>query len=142
MDEQVNELLKTLKVEHRAFVDVAQALDIGKRTAHGVCGEWSPKDVVAHLVGWDASLKGFIVDIENFVPPYDVHGFNEQSVAARAEMGWAAVIGELKTNFAELEVTLDTVTPEMRIYPRVVDWLPGRVADYQLHTGQLEKWVS
>lgn len=142
MDAQIRELHQKLEAAHTQFINVAEQLDPAKRDVAGVCGEWSPREVAAHLVGWDASVKQLIVDIENFIPPYDVHGFNQQSVAARAEHSWDTVMGELSTNFTELTQALATVAPDMRIYDRITGWLDGRIADYQLHTGQLEEWVA
>lgn len=52
----MNKLIEQLANLTRAqsdFVQIANQLDPQKRNQPGVCGEWSPKDVVAHLVGWD-----------------------------------------------------------------------------------------
>lgn len=141
-DKALEERLIKLTQTQTKFVDVANQLSQAQQTKVGVCGSWSPKDVVAHLVGWDASLKQLIVDIENFVPPYDVHQFNEQSVAVRQALSWQDVLTELQTNFAELQTAVPTVTQEMKIYGRVKDWLSGRIADYELHTGQFEAWLE
>ena len=142
MDARIGELQQELEAAHIQFVDIAGRLDPAKRDAAGVCGEWSPREVAAHLVGWDASVKQLIDDIENFEPPYDVHGFNQRSVAARADRAWRTVMSELSTNFTELTQALATVTPDMRIYDHVTGWLGGRLEDYRLHTGQLEAWVE
>lgn len=142
MDPQIRNLRQELEVAHAEFVNVADQLNPAKRNQTGVCGKWSPKEVTAHLVGWDASLKQFIVDIENFIPPFDVHGFNQRSVEARAEDPWEIVMAELAANFVELTEALATVTSEMQIYDRVSSWLGGRIEDYRLHTGQLEAWIG
>ncbi|MEZ4714043.1 MAG: hypothetical protein R3A44_43065 [Caldilineaceae bacterium] len=142
MDAQIGELQQRLQTAHTRFVQVAEQLDPVRHIQPGVCGAWSPKDVAAHLVGWDASLKQLIVDIENFEPPYDVHAFNQRSVEARADRTWAVVMAELTTNFDELSEALAIVAPEMKIYARVTGWLAGRIADYELHTEQLESWLA
>jgi len=48
----------------------------------------------------------------------------------------------MKTNFQELKLAVAAVVPEMKSYARVVSWLPGRTADYILHTGQLAAWLA
>ena len=142
MDAELSVLWRELDAAHATFIQAADRLDPAARRQVGVCGEWSPKEVAAHLVGWDASLKQFIADTERFEPPNDVHGFNRQSVAARKGLSWSAVIDELGQNFRELGQAIATVEPEMRIYERVHGWMAGRIEDYRLHTGQLESWLA
>ena len=142
MDAKLAELWTKLHEAHDSFVRVAGRLSPAKRQQSGVCGEWSPKEVVAHLVGWDASLKQFVIDIEHFEPPDNVHKFNAQSVAARQGLSWDEVMHKLQTNFVELGQAIDSVEPQMRIYERVHGWMVGRIEDYKLHTGQLQSWLG
>ena len=141
MDANLYELHEKLDFAYINFVQVAHQLDPIKRYQAGVCGEWSPKDVVSHLIGWDKSLKGFIVDIENFDPPYDIHKFNMVSVKSREHLSWDEVMDELETNIQELAQAIATVEPQMKIYDRVQEWLLGRTKDYELHKNQLEDWL-
>ncbi|MCB9077610.1 MAG: maleylpyruvate isomerase N-terminal domain-containing protein [Anaerolineaceae bacterium] len=142
MDENINRLFTELTAAYANFIQVANQLDGNKRYQAGVCGEWSPKDVISHLVGWDQSLKALIVAPDEFEPPYEVDNFNARSVASRKDLDWAAVIDEMETNFEELRQALALVKPEMPIYRRVISWLPGRREDYELHTRQLEAWLG
>ena len=142
MDITLNELKVQFGLAHTDFIQVANQLDPKQHNQPGVCGEWSPKDVVAHLVGWDKSLKVFIVDIANFDPPYDVDSFNNLSVKSRKQMSWDEVIEELESNFLDLEQAIVTIEPYMQIYNRVKSWLAGRIEDYMLHRSQIEDWLS
>lgn len=135
-----DQLIK-LTAAQELFVATADRLDPVLSLRPGVCGEWSPKDVVAHLVGWDESLLTFIVDIDNFEPPTDVDKFNEMSVYSRQSLSWEEALTEMDTIFQQLRQALPTVTPDMKIYPRVTGWLDGRTADYELHQGQLAAWL-
>ena len=141
MDTNLNELKVKLKFAHTNFVQIANQLDPKKHNQAGVCGEWSPKDVVSHLVGWDKSLKEFIEDVENFDPPYDADNFNRLSVKSRKHLSWNEVMNELKTNFSDLEQAITTVKSQMKIYNRVMSWLSGRIEDYELHISQLDDWL-
>lgn len=136
------ERLVTLTQAHSNFIQICQQLDPQKYNQPGVCGTWSPKDTVAHLIGWDKSLLQFITDIDNFIPPYDPDLFNEQSVQQRKQLSWADVMQEMEINFPELQQAIQTVTPEMKIYERVFNWIAGRTEDYVLHSGQLAAWVA
>ncbi len=123
------------------FVQTANQLEPQKRDQPGVCGEWSPKDVVAHLVGWDQALLVFITDPDHFSPPDDIDLFNQQSVQLREHFGWSEVIQEMDLNFRNLQQAVVTVHPEMKIYERATSWLAGRAEDYTLHQIQLAAWV-
>lgn len=142
MDETINQLFTKLTAAHANFIQVANQLNGNKQYQAGVCGEWSPKDVVSHLVGWDQSLKELIIAPDDFDPPDEVANFNARSVTSRQHLDWTAVIDEMETNFEELKQALALVKPEMPIYRRVISWLPGREEDYELHTSQLEAWVG
>ena len=141
MDANLNESQGKLNIAYANFIQAANQLDPNKRYQAGVCGEWSPKDVVSHLIGWDKSLKTFMVDTENFDPPHDVNNFNMLSVKSRNHLSWGEVMNELETNFSDLTQAIATLEPQMKIYKRVNSWLLGRIEDYELHTGQLEDWL-
>ncbi|MDJ0755929.1 MAG: ClbS/DfsB family four-helix bundle protein [Ardenticatenaceae bacterium] len=141
MNTTISQLLAELKSAHTLFINTAQQLDPAKRSRAGVCGVWSPKDVTAHLTGWDQLLNTFINDPVNFSPPQDVHQFNELSVQKRRDHNWDEIMAECQTNFSQLEESLATVTAEMKMFPRVTGWLPGRIADYKLHQQQLAEWL-
>jgi len=135
-------LQKTLSLTYTKFCQTANQLAPLLRSKPGVCGDWSPKEVVAHLIGWDELLQDFIFDPDEFDPPIDVNQFNKQSVALLEQLNWAEVMRELETSFHGLEQALATVQPDSKIYPRVVMWMQGRIEDYELHTGQLAAWLT
>ncbi|MDH3675537.1 MAG: ClbS/DfsB family four-helix bundle protein [Anaerolineae bacterium] len=141
MDKNINQLFANLTSAYTNFVQVANQLDPNKRYQVGVCGDWSPKDVVSHLVGWDQSLRELIVVPDGFDPPYEVDKFNAQSVAARKHLDWEEVMEEMETNFQDLRLVLASVEPEMKIYQHIINWLPGRREDYEVHTNQLKAWL-
>lgn len=138
----LSERLADLTRVQSDFVQIANQLDPQKRNQAGVCGEWSPKEVVTHLVGWDQSLLTFITDNDNFVPPDDVEEFNRQSVQSREHLSWSDVMQEMEATFRDLQQAVADVHPEMKIYDRVGGWLAGRTEDYGLHRGQLAAWVT
>ncbi|KAA3657910.1 MAG: ClbS/DfsB family four-helix bundle protein [Chloroflexi bacterium] len=142
MDREIQQLRLDLLLAYTKFCKVANQLSPLLRSETGVCGDWSPKEVVAHLVGWDALFQDFIVDPENFDPPIDVNQFNSQAVATLKQLTWAELMHELEDSFRGLEQALSTVQPDLKIYPRVMMWCQGRIEDYELHTGQLAAWLA
>jgi hypothetical protein len=138
----LSEQLANLTCAQSDFVQIANQLDPQKRDQAGVCGEWSPKEVVAHLAGWDQSLLTFITDNDNFIPPNDVEQFNQQSVQSRKHLSWPEIMQEMEANFRKLQQVVVVVSPEMKIFDRVTSWLAGRTEDYVLHRSQLAAWVT
>lgn len=133
---QVTELTSAFKT----LKSITDKLPPARQTESGACGDWSPKEVIDHLIGWDSALADFATEPATFNPEplYDVHAFNQASVSSRQNQSWAETIAEWDTTMTRLETALSTITPDQRPYPRIVDWLSGRIADYKLHTEQLE----
>lgn len=142
-----SELAENLANAYTSFVAVTAQLDETLHNKAGVCGEWSPREVIAHLVGWDAkAVEGFNLFIqgegERFVFP-DIDEFNAQSVRSRQHLTWHAALSELQTAQQELQDMIKIVQakglPAESGFGR---WLIGRTADYELHTQQLQAWVA
>ena len=110
----------------------------------GVNGEWSPHEMIAHLIGWDRALSAFIADPKGFdpAPLYDRQAFNATSVSARRHQSWDDTIDEWQDSYRTLQQALTTVTTDMPIYARVCWWLRGRQGEYTFHTRQLEAWMA
>ena len=137
-------LTHELSLTYLRFIQLAEILPPEKHNHAGICGHWSPKDVISHLIGWDKSLCDFIKNPDAFDPEplHDVHAFNAKSVSDRHALTWELTMDELKLTFSELREALEIITPEIKIYERVQSWVSGRVDDYRLHSTQLEDWIE
>lgn len=51
-----DQFIRTLKESHQALVDFVSALQPEERTLPGAAGDWSVKDVLAHMAMWEAEL--------------------------------------------------------------------------------------
>lgn len=114
------------------------------REQSGVCGEWSPKEVVAHLAGWDREaarrfqqfMQGPTEDID-----YDLDAFNAESVAARQHLAWEQALHELDKAHRVLQQAIALVEPQhLEADSRFFEWLEGRSRDYDEHTAQIQTW--
>jgi len=143
MDTGLTRLEMELSTAFTNFVRVTAQVDPDKRYQPGVSGDWSPKDVISHLIGWDESLQKFIADPDGFDPSplYDLNAFNAKSVSERHYQSWAETMDELQRSYKDLLQAIRGVTVEMRIYDRVRGWLQGRREDYEFHTSQMEEWI-
>ncbi len=144
MDIELKRLQTELSIAYTKFCRVVEQLEPSKQLQSGVSGDWSPKDVLAHLIGWDQALYQFIIDPEGFNPDplYDIDKFNAKSVSERHHQSWDEVLSALKGNYLALESKITTVTADMQIYDRVVGWVQGRTKDYEFHRKQLEDAIE
>ncbi|MEM8857804.1 MAG: maleylpyruvate isomerase N-terminal domain-containing protein [Chloroflexota bacterium] len=137
---QINELTTA----YHQFMALTAQVPLEQQLAPGVSGHWSTKDVISHLIGWDSAFCDFITNPDEFIPEplYDVHSFNDQSVADRKHQNWAETVEESHDALHRLVEALDSVHSDMRIFERTAGWLTGRIADYRFHTDQLEEWLG
>ena len=144
MDIELKGLQTEFSIAYTNFFRVIQQLEPDKGSQSGVSGDWSPKDVISHLIGWDKSLQEFIADPDEFNPDplYDINTFNAKSVSERQHQSWEETIDELQSSYIDLEKAITTVTVEMKIYDRVSGWLKGRREDYEFHASQMEEWIE
>ena len=124
------------------FMQVVDQLEPAQREQAGVCGDWSARQVVAHLIGWDELFVEFIVRPETFIPPQDIDQFNQRSVEARRYDSWDQLMRAMTATFDALQRGVVSVSAEMKIYDRVIAWLDGRIEDYALHRTQIAAWLD
>lgn len=144
MDLTLQKRQSELSAAYSAFCQILDRIDDAKHDQAGVCGAWSPQDVVAHLIGWDKSMEEFIADPERFDPTslLDFDRFNARSVSERAQQSWQETLDELQREHARLHAAIATVSTESKIFDRVCEWLAGRTNDYEHHTAQLRGWIA
>ena len=135
-------LREALSTVQHAFIQALEQLDAERRDVVGVCGNWSAKDVIAHLIGWDAALLSYLDDPLNFNPEplYACDTFNAQSVSDRQAHTWQQCIDELRSHSIKLEDALSSLIAEAPHYKRVCEWLQGRIEDYEHHCKQVTAW--
>jgi hypothetical protein len=129
---------------HTQFQEAAAAVPPHLWEQAGVCGDWTPRQVAAHLAGWDReaarALHALLAGApEEFVT--DVDAFNAASVAARAHLSWAGTCGEVYQAHEALMQAIDTLIVADLPAPGYRTWMDGRVADYALHTAHLRAWL-
>jgi len=129
---------------HATFQHVAAALPLNCRDQAGVCGQWTPKQVAAHLAGWDReaarALQALLADApEDLVS--DIDRFNRASVDARTHLSWEGTCWELHASHKTLQHAIDTLIQAQRDAAGYRLWMDGRIADYAVHTAQVRAWL-
>ncbi|HEY7356462.1 MAG TPA: maleylpyruvate isomerase N-terminal domain-containing protein [Ktedonobacterales bacterium] len=128
------------------FLETCAHLDPGLYEAGTVDGQWSVRDVVAHLTGWDHEaterfwrfLAGPTDDVT-----YDNDEFNARSVAARQHFSYQQAIKELRSVHRGLEEAIAAVQPEdVEAESRYAEWLAALSKHYEEHTARLKSIVA
>ena len=67
------EILKALEDEHERFLDLIEDLPPEDLTAPGVNGDWSIKDIMAHINSWEAELIKLLFQARQGAKPTSIH---------------------------------------------------------------------
>jgi hypothetical protein len=130
---------------HTTFLQVGALLPPQRREQSGVCGHWSPKQVAAHLAGWDHEAARALRVLAAEGPQdlvADIDTFNRASVAARAHLSWQGTCVGLHMAHESLQGAIDAIVRARLPAPGYLEWMSRRVADYALHTEQLRAWIA
>ncbi len=139
-------LQENLAAAFAGFLEVCDQLDSRLYENTTIDGQWSAKDVVAHLTGWDHEaterfwrfLAGPTEDIT-----YNADEFNSRSVAARQHFSYGQALKELKTVHRGLEEAIAAVQPEdLENESRFVEWMEALSTHYAEHTMQLRRLIG
>jgi hypothetical protein len=120
--------------------------------------DWTPRDVVAHLIGWNRhTIEGCREILEDRKPHYlgdafnDFSNLNAQSVERYSCKDREGLLAELDSSFNELGAYLRTVDPdrwETHDGVRHEKWIitaPDSVDalrnDYEAHREEIERWL-
>jgi hypothetical protein len=130
---------------HATFQHVAAALPFDRRDQAGVCGQWTPKQVAAHLAGWDReaarALQALLANApEDLVADIDL--FNHASVDARMHLSWEGTRWELRAAHEALQHAIDAIIQSSAPALGYLTWMDGRIVDYDVHTAQLRAWLQ
>ncbi|MDR8392601.1 DinB family protein [Aliifodinibius sp. S!AR15-10] len=134
--------LRNLQFE---FIEVAQQLEQSKREKPGVCGSWSPKQVIAHITGWDKEVirqfELFRDGLEKAIE-HDIDEFNKNSVEDRNHLSWDETITELQqAHKLFYEMAKSISSGERSKNEDYREWIEVQIDHYKHHTEQLEQWV-
>jgi hypothetical protein len=108
--------------------------------------EWTPKDVLSHIVGWDIEV---IKKFEEFIvnpdadDEYDINKFNKYSVIKRKDNSFDEVMDEFKRAQSGLREIISRLTiNNIMLEPRFKEWVEVLIEHYLHHGVQIEKLVD
>jgi len=147
-----------LRREYQAFCEVVLALPEELYLAK--IDEWAPRDVVAHLVGWNRRMMGACQDIlAGRTPAYyadapnDYRTINAGYVARHASTSREALLHDLAAGLEELAAYVSALEPAeweashgVKHYRGAPATVAGTLAslagDYAQHARQIREWQS
>jgi hypothetical protein len=128
------QLLTDLQDEQAQFDALLGEIGEAHMIQPGVTGDWSIKDIVAHLTSWRrrtvASFQAALRHESAFVPPWpsnleEADDINAWIYAANQDRPLSDVLEESRAIFERLLATLSAI-PEAELFePKRFDWLEG-----------------
>ena len=136
-------LCENLYTVEKEFNQVSKSLNTKIRDQKITEGSWSVKDVLSHIVGWEAEVvkqfKAFLVnpDVDD---NYDIDSFNKIAVELRKHLSWNQIEEELKTAQTELSGFLFSLNQKnIEDEKRFIEWVKVLADHYVHHTKQLKQ---
>jgi hypothetical protein len=152
-----DEILDALEDSREEFLDTLEGLAEAALLEPGVVGEWSIKDVLAHLVAWETELVKLLWQVHNGDRPTTIH-FGKVDVDARNaalylefkdrpwERIWADFTAVRKQTIRRVEPFSDSELTEARHFPYLKEkalweWIAGDSFDHEReHAAEIKAW--
>ena len=128
------QLLTDLQDEQAHFEALLGEIGEAHMTQPGVAGDWSIKDIVAHLTGWRrrtvARFQAALRHESSFSTPWPLNLEDDDEInawiySANKDRPLTDVLEESRTVFAQLVDTLSAIPEAELLEPNRFDWLEG-----------------
>lgn len=129
-----SELLETLEDSHQELVEMLEDLPESMLQAPGVMGDWSIKDILAHLTQWEGQIVTLLFQAKQGMAQPSTAHFSEDSVdklnarwhqqgqGRSLEMVWSDFVGVRKQVLRRVNEFSDLDLQDPQRYP----WLNGQ----------------
>ena len=153
------QLLAELQNEQAAWEALLSAIDDARMTEPGVAGDWSIKDIVAHLTGWrQRTVSRFKAALQHQpmpAPSWPSHlqtddEINDWIYASNRDRSLSAILQEDRAVFQQLVDTLSAFPEAELIDPQRFEWLEGEPLSgaiifghfHEEHEQDIRAWLS
>ncbi len=137
-----NELVEKMKVNYEALLQACMTLSKIQASHHGVCGEWSAKQVVDHLTGWQVESNDILdrlLESEEEDIDLDIDGFNADSVRERASLDWEESLAAFEESFNAFDQLLAKISAEdYQAHSGLDSWVKAMIHEYQFHLNHIK----
>lgn len=133
------ELLAQIETEHRRLEQNILALSEAECTQPGVVGEWSAKDLLAHLTAWEQRLLQRVQGQPETGADLSTHEFNEQLYQANRTRSWAEVRAAYEQSYAQVLALIERLPEaELMRWQQHFGW--NTYGHYRWAKTQLRQW--
>jgi hypothetical protein len=129
-----SEFLDDLKEENRQWESLLAQIGEARMDQPGAAGEWSIKDIVAHLAGWRKwtvlRLKAARAGVRDALPPWPPHLQTDDEInawiyAENRERSVSDVLQESRQVFQQLLAALEALPEDELMEPNRFPWMEG-----------------
>lgn len=149
------EILAQIRATHQPLETLLAQLDPGRMSEPGVNGDWSVKDVLAHLTWWEQHLLRRLRighdDLDD-LDDLDIEGVDEQSAtdrvnadvfAAHRDRSLAEVRAEFDASYAEVLAVIESMADDALASDEVYDAISwDTFRHYPTHATMLTDWLE
>jgi hypothetical protein len=136
----LHDALTRFEAAYQQFLAEADSYPDAKHTASGACGEWSPREILAHMAGWlhEAQRRFRRYGKGTGDIRYNTDAFNEVSLWQRRNDDYSKILAELKTESAKVADTIRGLSERQKDDDRYREWLDALGNDARNHLNDLQ----
>ncbi len=127
------------------LINLAEQYPEALQTQAGVCGEWSAREVIAHINGW-------LVEAQRRYPryakgtgniDYNIDAFNNVSVWLRDGKDFEQILEEFRQLTNKMSTMAQEIAPAyLERDTRYGEWLSAFTREYREHRQQLDDFLK
>jgi hypothetical protein len=155
------ELLHEMQSGYTAFEALVASLSAEQLTAPGVNGEWSIKDILAHIAAWQARAAHTLEAVSRNEKPWDeqsvtteedMHLFNAKTFAANQALPLDQIWSDFRASYERLLAATEALSEADLFEPLRFAWMDGnplrRIVEdntfghYPEHIVMIEDWLA
>lgn len=139
------EQLQNFEEAYTTFINLVETYPFDLQTKSGACGEWSAREVVAHINGWfieaQRRYRRYAKGTGNI--EYNIDAFNQVSLWLCRDKDYEQLVDELKTLSTELaQMARDVPDVYRERDHRYAEWLEAMAREAQTHGDQLRAFAE
>ncbi|MHB8646337.1 MAG: maleylpyruvate isomerase N-terminal domain-containing protein [Thermomicrobiales bacterium] len=146
MADDWDDLRERFAIVSADFLALASQIHAARAEEPGVCGDWSVKEIVAHMAAWDWEGERHFRELHSGTAEnqsYDINAFNASAVEERRGQTWEETLDELRRANMTFAASLATVSAaDRQANAHYASWLRAIVGHYEEHTAQVRALLA
>jgi uncharacterized protein (TIGR03083 family) len=134
-------LITQMDTAYTTFLNACEALTPAQAMADGLCGEWSAKQLLDHLTGWQVESPSILKRIQTQPEAafdFDIDSFNQKTVEARKTLSWQESLTAFKDSYQAFLQALQNLSKERFLsHPNYAGWVKAMIHEYDVHLAHM-----